>query len=398
MATSSTGQEQRRKIVATEAVRQVLSQAPPDGPSEIIDGFLFLGDMEQAFSNDCLSAANITHVVNVTTNERIRPQLDMAIVDGSSLAVPASGGDLGGSREIKRKRLFVCFDDRPNVEISASFPVTNAFIADAAGGHLAPGVRSRVFVHCMAGRSRSATLVAAYLMWAQRLSLRQALILLKERRPMIFPNVGFLQQLRRYEAELFPDAPPSELPLVFEEALSQFGTAAEATPSLAFRRFMAARRALTGSASTEEAEQEEAAGFVLDAARLAFDGWLPGWTGLAVREVLLQSLEELQPSGRREAVALLRLLSTGAVLAPAGGGAIVDGAPLAERRVGSLAEGNSDFTPKLARGEIEEVFRDLQQDKEFRADLKIDNPREGEYLDELEALLGEAGLLRSEAS
>merc|ERR1719203_593344 len=155
--------------------------------------------MEQAFSGECLSAANITHVVNVTTNQNIRPQLDLAVVDGSTLEASEDGGD-GAARELGRKRLFLCFDDREDAEISASFPVSNAFIAEAAETQLSPGVPSRVFVHCMAGRSRSATVVIAYLMQAQRWSLRQALDHVKVRRPIVFPNVGFLQQLRRYEA------------------------------------------------------------------------------------------------------------------------------------------------------------------------------------------------------
>merc|ERR1719330_628788 len=136
----------------------------------------------------------------------------------------------------------------------------------------------------------------------------------------------------------------------------------------------------------------------MDVARFVFDSWLPGWTGPAVREVLLQSIEELQLAARRDAVALLQLLATGAVLAPgeqdAGSGAVL----AAQRRIGSLADRNSDFAPKLAQGEIQEAFRTLQSDEDFRAELRIDTPREGEYFDELEALLGEAGLLMSEAT
>jgi atypical dual specificity phosphatase len=59
-----------------------------------------------------------------------------------------------------------------------------------------------VYVHCAAGRSRSATLVIAYIMKSRRMSLRNAIYAVRLARPMIKPNIGFFQQLCRYEKEL----------------------------------------------------------------------------------------------------------------------------------------------------------------------------------------------------
>ena len=53
-----------------------------------------------------------------------------------------------------------------------------------------------------AGVSRSPTLVAAYLMHNRRIAAAQALQYLKERRPCVDPNAGFMQQLLAWEAEL----------------------------------------------------------------------------------------------------------------------------------------------------------------------------------------------------
>ena len=52
-----------------------------------------------------------------------------------------------------------------------------------------------VLVHCWRGISRSATIVAMYLMCAYGMSTSQAIDLLKKSRPCIDPNPGFATQL-----------------------------------------------------------------------------------------------------------------------------------------------------------------------------------------------------------
>lgn len=56
-------------------------------------------------------------------------------------------------------------------------------------------------MHCVVGVSRSATLVLAFLMLRQQLTLRQAVIAVRQHR-WIFPNRGFLRQLCRLDKEL----------------------------------------------------------------------------------------------------------------------------------------------------------------------------------------------------
>lgn len=60
-----------------------------------------------------------------------------------------------------------------------------------------------MLVHCVAGVSRSATLVIAYLMKFEYMSLRQAFYHVKAVRPIIRPNPGFWRQLIEYEVKLF---------------------------------------------------------------------------------------------------------------------------------------------------------------------------------------------------
>jgi protein-tyrosine phosphatase len=75
------------------------------------------------------------------------------------------------------------------------FDQTNQFIED--------GIQNgNVLVHCRKGRSRSSSVVVAYLMYKQKLSLKDSLQLVKEKRSIAEPNEGFMKQLQNYETFL----------------------------------------------------------------------------------------------------------------------------------------------------------------------------------------------------
>ena len=57
----------------------------------------------------------------------------------------------------------------------------------------------KVLVHCMAGASRSAAIVIAYLMWSKKWKFEQAFNYVKLKRPIICPNDGFLKQLKMFD-------------------------------------------------------------------------------------------------------------------------------------------------------------------------------------------------------
>ncbi|XP_037534721.1 dual specificity phosphatase DUPD1 isoform X2 [Nematolebias whitei] len=61
--------------------------------------------------------------------------------------------------------------------------------------------QNKVLVHCVMGRSRSATLVLAYLMLKQSLTVVDAIEHVKQHR-CILPNHGFLKQLRALDIDL----------------------------------------------------------------------------------------------------------------------------------------------------------------------------------------------------
>ena len=59
-----------------------------------------------------------------------------------------------------------------------------------------------VFVHCRAGASRGAMVVAAYLMWRDRRTRDEALAVIRARRPRARPNPAFMQLLLEWEESI----------------------------------------------------------------------------------------------------------------------------------------------------------------------------------------------------
>lgn len=76
-----------------------------------------------------------------------------------------------------------------------------------------------VLVHCVAGISRSATIVLAYLMTTYNMTLLEAFRFVKTRRPIINPNGSFIKQLIVYEYMLYGENSVSPNELVYKKQL-----------------------------------------------------------------------------------------------------------------------------------------------------------------------------------
>jgi dual specificity phosphatase 12 len=59
-----------------------------------------------------------------------------------------------------------------------------------------------VLVHCYYGRSRSASIVAAYLIFYHHMTTDEALDFIRSKRSQIDPNPGYIQQLRQFEEQV----------------------------------------------------------------------------------------------------------------------------------------------------------------------------------------------------
>ncbi|CAF1527591.1 unnamed protein product [Rotaria magnacalcarata] len=101
--------------------------------------------------------------------------------------------DLGPSVEYEK----VSIPDLPTTSIQPYFDR----LADRIDQHLRQG--KKTLVHCYVGRSRSASIILAYLMKYRQMSLREAFYYLRSRRPIIGPNFGFIKQLVAFEKSLF---------------------------------------------------------------------------------------------------------------------------------------------------------------------------------------------------
>ena len=97
------------------------------------------------------------------------------------------------------KYLLLDIGDNPSENINKYFNDTNLFIDNAInnGGN--------VLIHCMYGISRSATIACSYLMYKNLISKDDAINIIKDARPIINPNNGFIEQLIIYENYLNRD-------------------------------------------------------------------------------------------------------------------------------------------------------------------------------------------------
>ena len=151
-------------------------------------GKLYIGGLYALYQTDLIRAAGITHVLSVI-------DYDPLLQD----------------KFAHLKHFHIRADDHPNEDILQHFPEAVRYIDQAleevgrieetgqdASRNEVYGAGG-VFVHCAMGKSRSATLVVAYLMWKYSLDAGMALGQLCEGRPVCDPNPGFKEQLSVWE-------------------------------------------------------------------------------------------------------------------------------------------------------------------------------------------------------
>lgn len=140
-------------------------------PSMILP-FLFLAAEKDALSEDFIKDNGITHVINVSGACQKCP----FVPDENFYRIPV--------------------EDTEAERLLPFFHTANAFIDECRekGGC--------VLVHCLAGVSRSPTVVTAYIMHYLQKPWSEAYEFVKTKRPIIDPNFNFMAQLLRFNDEV----------------------------------------------------------------------------------------------------------------------------------------------------------------------------------------------------
>lgn len=96
----------------------------------------------------------------------------------------------------KQDCMQIAVEDRVSAKLFPYFDL----VADKIHTTLFEG--GKVMVYCRAGMSRSASLCIAYFMRHHNMTMDEAFQFVKEKRPIIHPNPGFVRQLKQFEAKL----------------------------------------------------------------------------------------------------------------------------------------------------------------------------------------------------
>jgi len=130
----------------------------------------YIGTVEAATNLDALYDRDISHILTVASG--IKPKWPK-----------------------KFKYMTIDILDMDDQNIKQHFRKTFEFIETGRND-------GAVLVHCVAGVSRSATICIAYIIQKLKVTLEDAFGLVKDARPTICPNDGFMKQLKEFEQEI----------------------------------------------------------------------------------------------------------------------------------------------------------------------------------------------------
>ncbi|XP_051283811.1 serine/threonine/tyrosine-interacting-like protein 2 isoform X2 [Dicentrarchus labrax] len=152
----------------------------PINPVDEVWPNIFIAEKSVAVNKARLKRMGITHILNTAHGTGVY-----------------TGESFYGGMNIQYMGIEV--DDFPDADISVHFRPTAEFLDEALLTH-----KGKVLVVSMMGVSRSAVLVASYLMIFQHMTIMEALTSMRKKRA-INPNEGFLKQLRELNENLMEE-------------------------------------------------------------------------------------------------------------------------------------------------------------------------------------------------
>lgn len=159
-------------------------------PSVVLDNQLYLGKSQRRV-RQCSHFVPLLGTGHQATNWKVVRDLKLTHIINISVEHQCVFTD-------KIKYLHLELEDMEDVLLKDRFDETIRFM-ELALEHSS----NRLLVHCNLGISRSTTVLLAYLMKTYNATVYEAFKFLRHRRPIVCPNLGFLQQLIEYETELF---------------------------------------------------------------------------------------------------------------------------------------------------------------------------------------------------
>ena len=135
--------------------------------TEIIDN-LWIGSLESSCNKQALQERNIETIISA--------------VLGASAMFPFDF-------KYERAKLRDVEDENIIKEFDKLLPIIRKELVNNRG----------VLCHCIAGRSRSASIVVAYLIRYHNMTAEEALKYIKNKRTQVDPNSGYINQLKEYE-------------------------------------------------------------------------------------------------------------------------------------------------------------------------------------------------------
>lgn len=181
---SPCGPSGSRSPRSSDGTRRVLSRNEDPPATQILD-FLYLGTVKDAQDADFLARHHVRYIINVSQEEYW---------------------------SVDKKVQIVTFriDDTASADIASLFQPTRDFINTVRARYYRyveddRPVKPTVLVHCQKGRSRSATIVMAYLMYCNGWSVAETMQYVQRRRPTVEPNIGFMEELRKLQERMDAD-------------------------------------------------------------------------------------------------------------------------------------------------------------------------------------------------